>query len=204
MTTCLQIFTKAPDIAPVKTRLSPSLSQKQRVDLYKKLVRHTLLTCKQFTDADIQLWVTPQADPFIEQVAEEFGASIQLQSGKDLGARMHHALKHGLRQFDRVILMGCDCPFITIEHLRCADLQLRQNITDCVIGPAADGGYVLIGNNLELPFSVFENVCWSTSTVLEHTLMNLKNAGLKTYLLETLRDIDTPGDLHHLPEHLQL
>ena len=58
-----------------------------------------------------------------------------------------------------------------------------------VLGPAADGGYWLIG--LRKPCAcLFEDIPWSTPSVLGTTLERAKQLGLDHELLETLDDVD--------------
>ena len=65
--------------------------------------------------------------------------------------------------------------------------------TDVILGPASDGGYWLIGLRAVQP-GLFENVPWSTASVLETTLTRVRNAGLTFYCLRQLTDIDTAAD----------
>jgi glycosyltransferase A (GT-A) superfamily protein (DUF2064 family) len=62
-----------------------------------------------------------------------------------------------------------------------------------VLGPAKDGGYWLIGLREEHP-ELFDNVPWSTPTVLRETLKRIEYANLTVQLLRELRDVDTEID----------
>ena len=48
------------------------------------------------------------------------------------------------------LLIGADCPSITYDYLNKA-LRLLSGGTELVLGPAEDGGYVLIGVNKSYP-----------------------------------------------------
>lgn len=74
---------------------------------------------------------------------------------------------------------------------------LRLNSHDVVLGPAADGGYFLVG--LKKPArALFEGVAWSTSRVLRQTLDRVEELGLSHGLLPEYRDMDTFADLETL------
>lgn len=203
-TFCLQIFTKAPTLVPVKTRLSSTLSQRQRQELYKSLIRHTLQTCSSIPQAQQQLWVTPKADDFLKELSQQHKAQIHLQTGQDLGQRMHHALSSGIQAYGKALLMGCDCPFIDVRYLEQALTAVSHRPDSCVLGPADDGGYVLIGANQQLPTGVFEGVAWGTDEVLQQTRIKLSQYDIPVTLLPSLSDIDVPADLQKLPQHLQI
>ena len=85
---------------------------------------------------------------------------MQLQQGADLGERMHHAFVQTLAQYNSAVIVGCDCPSLTSADLEQALSALKQG-NDCVIAPAEDGGYVLIGLNQAQPL-LFEIMPWGT------------------------------------------
>ncbi|MGL5892037.1 MAG: DUF2064 domain-containing protein, partial [Bacteroidia bacterium] len=64
---------------------------------------------------------------------------------------------------------------------------------DVVAGPAADGGYYLLGMK-RLYATLFTNKNWSTETVLSDTLHDAKLLGLMSYQLSVLSDVDTEED----------
>jgi hypothetical protein len=87
--------------------------------------------------------------------------------------------------------------------LSAADLEealnwLEQH-TGVVLGPAEDGGYYLIGMRGLYPF-VFDDVPWSTSTVLQLTTARLDRQRVKWRCLTRRRDLDTAADYR---EYLQ-
>jgi rSAM/selenodomain-associated transferase 1 len=94
--------------------------------------------------------------------------------------------------FRRVVIVGSDLPSLSAHLLRRAFELLDDH--RCVIGPAADGGYWLLGMR-EMIGGVFDDVPWSTDGVLAATLARLDAAGITPALLETLADVDTAADL---------
>ena len=64
---------------------------------------------------------------------------------------------------------------------------------DFVLGPAADGGYYLIGMKKFYP-AVFEGIEWSTSSVFEKTIDRINGLGKTWSTVQTLRDLDDEAD----------
>jgi glycosyltransferase A (GT-A) superfamily protein (DUF2064 family) len=63
-----------------------------------------------------------------------------------------------------------------------------------VLGPARDGGYVLIGVRRVDP-RWFEGVTWGTAAVYRQTVARLDASGASWQALAPLADIDRPEDL---------
>ncbi len=116
------------------------------------------------------------------------------QTGMDLGERMDNAFKAGFDQgCDRIVLVGSDCPGLTVDILEEAFQALDHH--PVVLGPASDGGYYLIGLKQRLSI-VFQDISWGTEKVLEETRKALSTLEVSCALLERLSDVDTPEDLH--------
>lgn len=129
--------------------------------------------------AEIRHWLRP-------------GWSARPQEAGDLGARMSAAFEEAFAEgAQRVALIGSDCPEILDTDIQAAWDALREH--DVVLGPALDGGYWLIGLRQPQP-ALFNGVSWSTGAVLRETLDRVSRAGLRAFLLRTLRDIDTEED----------
>ena len=121
------------------------------------------------------------------------------QTGTNLGERMSNAFTEALQSSKYALIIGTDCPALTVKHLNQTFEKLNTDF-DVVIGPAEDGGYVLIGVR-KANKVLFENINWGTEQVFEQTMFNLSMLKWKSYLLDELWDIDTPEDLHRLPEN---
>jgi uncharacterized protein len=130
--------------------------------------------------------------PLFARLQADGIAGITAQRGTDLGERMYNALRDGLARFASVILVGSDCPGIDPAYLRQATGALRG--ASVVLGPAADGGYVLIGARRVSP-SVFSGIAWGGDKVFGDTVTALETAGLDWAALPVLADIDRPSDL---------
>ncbi|MBV1874789.1 MAG: DUF2064 domain-containing protein, partial [Gammaproteobacteria bacterium] len=66
-----------------------------------------------------------------------------------------------------------------------------------VIGPAEDGGYVLLGVS-KLEAAMFEGIVWGGSEVLTQTLQQFVQQGAVCQLLDMRWDLDRPEDLQRL------
>ncbi|MYK03446.1 MAG: glycosyltransferase, partial [Gammaproteobacteria bacterium] len=131
---------------------------------------------------------------------EEFTAlcdvqDIRLQQGEDLGSRMHNAAVVELAEdgVECVLIVGSDCPALTPDYLEQALDALSAGV-EVVLGPARDGGYVLIGLR-QVSWELFSGVDWSGPGVLEQTLERVREVGLSHQLLESSWDVDDAEDL---------
>jgi glycosyltransferase A (GT-A) superfamily protein (DUF2064 family) len=80
---------------------------------------------------------------------------------------------------------------MTAEYIRQACAALRAS--DLVLGPAEDGGYVLIGCK-QVHAELFTNIPWGSDRVLARTLEQAEQLELSVTLLATLWDVDRPED----------
>ncbi|MGD9791194.1 MAG: TIGR04283 family arsenosugar biosynthesis glycosyltransferase [Phycisphaerales bacterium] len=188
------IFAKYPEPGRAKTRLIPALGPEGAAALHDQLVRHTLSSVSRLTrdrDVDASIW-TAGCDP--SRFAEHFKSTFPCvaQPDGDLGARMLAAMRSMLRTAPAAVLIGTDCPDLSPGILAAAFDALRD--ADVVLGPASDGGYYLIGLRRPMP-TLFENMEWSTSTVLSCTLERAAALGASVRLLPMLSDVDEPQDL---------
>lgn len=195
----LIIFAKAPIPGSVKTRLQPTVSQEDAATLQTYFIQQTLALASTLKEVDVELWCTPNdSHPVFQQCARQYKITMKQQHGRDLGERMSDALQEGLANYQQVVIIGTDCPELTPEYLLKAFLRLKQGAT-AVIGPAIDGGYVLLGLRRYAP-SLFTNITWGSDHVLYETREKLRELGWKWDELNSLRDIDTPVDLLDFPE----
>ncbi len=179
---------KAPVAGRVKTRLSVEVGVATAV----RFVRHSLAALLPRVTAaprwSTLLAVTP--DTTASSRVWPWGVPFMPQGSGDLGARMQ-------RLFDRappgpVVIVGTDIPDVTRTHIAAAFRLLGRH--DAVFGPAADGGYWLVGlRRRPRVLRPFRGVRWSTEHALSDTLANLH--GCSVAQLPTLRDIDTAADL---------
>lgn len=183
----------------VKTRLIPAIGPYNAAELHKKLVTHCLETNSTTPFCHTELWCHPETnDQFFQQCKQRFPVHLKQQHGDDLGQRMAFALSEKLLSFQNAIIIGTDCPDLTDNYLKQA-INLLNTGQDAVIGPALDGGYVLLGLS-KMDHSLFSNITWGSNQVFEMTTQRLQSLNWRWQTLEPLRDIDRPEDLFVLDE----
>ena len=189
---CLIQFSKRPLSGFVKTRLIPELGAERALQVHLTLMKQTLTCLCQSELGDVEVWWDKewQTDQFWQEGARQME---RFQKGNDLGERMHFALKAVLERYDRALLVGSDCPVLDRAYLSQALSVLDQK--DVVIGPAEDGGYVLIGAKRTEP-GMLDNVSWGGDKVLASTLSSMEKVGLSVGLLDKKFDIDEPSDYY--------
>jgi len=197
----LMIFCKAPIAGHVKTRLTTELTAEQAMQVHIELTQRTLQLTSQSHLCPVQLWCTPSTDHvFFSASAQTYQVILKQQKGDDLGERMNNAFCLALNSYSRALIIGCDCPSLTEQDLEAALTALNQE-NSCVLSPAEDGGYVLIGLNQPHP-ELFDNMPWGTEQVLEHTRIRIKQYNLCYQELKQQWDLDTHEDLERFRQAL--
>ncbi len=197
----IAVFARAPVLGQVKSRLAVQIGDAAALAVYRAMLARvgTLLANSGLPEWD--LWVTSNPDhkEFLSLCNKK---NIYLQKGEDLGAKMHHTIQQSLARndADALLIIGTDCPALTEAYLSSALLALESG-SDVVLGPAEDGGYVLVGARRPVP-RLFEGISWGSDRVMSQTLERLKGSGISYRLLDTLWDVDRPGDLERL-RHLE-
>lgn len=124
------------------------------------------------------------------------GAVLVPQPRASFGTRLSAALAAGLSRGGRAVVIGMDSPTLPAQTVRLAFRALER--ADCVLGPARDGGYYLIGARVALPPTLFRAMPWSTSRVLRETLSRARAATIRVALLPEWYDIDDAPSLARL------
>jgi rSAM/selenodomain-associated transferase 1 len=184
------VFAKAPRLGSVKTRLAASIGGDRALSAYVELLSRSLAAVKSFPHVEIR-YAPDDAElllaPFLER-----GWTAKPQGEGDLGLRLSRAFQES---FDagaaKVAIIGADCPYLVKKDFQNCWTSLNQN--DLVLGPAADGGYWLIGLKQCYP-ELFRDIPWSSSDVLAQTLARGKGLHLKMDLLRILSDVDNVQD----------
>jgi hypothetical protein len=196
------VFAKAPEPGKVKTRLIPALGEAGAAALHRRLVMHSLRAAQEADLGPVELWCAPDTrHAFFAECERDFGVSLHSQCEGDLGARMRRAIETILERAKRAILVGSDIPALSAQYLRDAERAL-SGARDVVIGPAEDGGYVLIGLERSDP-ELFRDIPWGEPEVLAETRGRIAALRWRCFELPALWDVDRPEDLERLPEEMQ-
>ena len=198
MSKLLQVFARAPIRGQVKTRIAKELGDDVALNIHKRLCEKAVLTALS-SDADaVEAWTT---DASTRDYFEAMAVECWVQQGVNLGTRMDFAMRHGLARHQRVIILGSDALSVSPAYLAEAFRSLEQS--EVVVGPATDGGYVLIGATRPVP-ELFRDMPWGTNEVMGHTLERLLSRGLGFHILGERWDVDTVQDvLTYIPDWLE-
>ncbi|MBC7732612.1 MAG: glycosyltransferase [Bacteriovorax sp.] len=139
----IAIMAKAPIPGLAKTRLIPALGAMGAARLQRRLTRMTVACALDARLGPVTVWCAPgRRHRFLRALTQTSGVDFLVQSGGDLGARMHTAFRlHCVR--GPVLVVGTDGPALRPEHLREA-AQAPIAGDDAVFDPAEDGGYALL------------------------------------------------------------
>lgn len=222
----LAIFARAPRAGEVKTRLAQHAGNEEALYLYIALLQDTLAAAQRAaqlvsdaeTACEVVLFYTP-ADAFEANLGAADSHSLSVlwrgaryeQSEGDIGQRMLQCLNGLLEQgSEQVVLIGSDTPDLDPEVIARAFEKLSAAISpfatvdspasppDMILGPAADGGFYLIGARRVLPTEIFVDVVWSSRETRRAVMANAQILGLRVASLPHARDIDTLDDLQAL------
>jgi len=190
----LVLFARAPMRGAVKRRLAADIGKDAALAFYRRTLHDVLWRLGRDPRWTTWLCVTPDSaagQPGLWPPVP--GVRLIPQGYGDLGDRMAgplYRLPPG-----PVVVVGSDIPDIATDHVRDAFAALGRH--DFVFGPAADGGYWLVGakRSRVVPQGLFENVRWSNEHALSDTVAGLpKNA--RVARLGELDDIDD-GPAYH-------
>lgn len=190
------VFTRYPEPGTTKTRLISALGSDGAAKLQREMTEYTMRTVREFSKSD-NVSVEVRYEGGSEDLVREWlGSDLNVcpQGGGDLGQRMSRAFEDAFGGgFQNVVIVGTDCPELNVPLLiRALD---STEVEDLVLGPAADGGYYLIGLNRPVP-ALFDGISWGESDVLKVTMQIADSNKLTMALLEKLTDVDRPEDIH--------
>jgi len=190
----LLLFAKAPEAGRVKTRLMPHLSAADCMRLQDALVRHAVARLAAAGPWRTRIVFTPASG---EAYFRGFGLPLRAQAGDGLGDRMLHALRQAFSEgAARAVLVGTDIPSLAPEDIGAALDALDG--ADLVFGPAADGGFYLVGLKATPPEGLFDGVPWSRPETLVRAERRAERLGLRTSRIRTRSDVDRIKDLERL------
>jgi rSAM/selenodomain-associated transferase 1 len=194
-------MTKAPVAGASKTRLTPPLTADEAAKLSACFLRDTCdniaSVCLDEAAEGIAVYTPAGAEAFFNRLLPASYSTLG-QRGGPFGERLFHAAEDLLASgYGSLCLIDSDSPTLPPAFLRAAVSALAAPGDRLVLGPAADGGYYLIGLK-NTHRRVFEDVDWSTSRVLAQTIARAKELKLPVTILPTWFDVDDASSLRHL------
>jgi uncharacterized protein len=182
-TVCM--FLKCPRLGEAKSRLARVIGAPRASAIYRAMVEHqaaeipvdwpvTVYFTPPNAGEEMKIWLAPQLRD---------GTRFVAQCDGDLGQRLLRAVRRELDNgSQRIYLIGGDCPGLSRDYFYEADKALNDN--DITLGPATDGGYVLLG--MKSPHEV----------LFRDILAAARGQTLSVRLLRPLVDIDDAATLH--------
>ena len=192
------LFAKAPVAGAVKTRLIPVLGAERAARLHERLMVRALETLIKADVGPVEICCAPDTlHAFFVDCQQRFGIALTRQCEGDLGERMRDAFDAALLTAPCALIVGADCPSITVDDVRDAATQLARH--DAALIPADDGGYVLIGARGTHP-NMFDGIDWGEATVLAAQRDRFRALGWRWHEGAVRWDVDRPEDLARLIE----
>jgi rSAM/selenodomain-associated transferase 1 len=197
----IAVMAKASTPGLTKTRLAPPLSFEEAADLNTSFLKDIV---ENITQAGITTPIAtylafgpPGSEPFFERhIASDVGL-IETWRG-DFGDCLLFALEALLaRGHASACVLNSDSPTLpTVLLVELAE-ALAVPGDRVVIGPAEDGGYYVLGLKTAHR-RLFQDIAWSTETVLAQTLARAAEIGLPVHLLPPWYDVDDAASLRRL------
>lgn len=197
----LAVFARAPELGRVKTRLCPPLTADEAVRFHRALVEDTLEHLGKLRRPELSKLLL-LSRPLLQATDLDVPRmwTVGIQAPGDLGAKLSSFFYNAFRrEARRVVVLGSDSPTLPLEVVDDAFEELAR--VDVALGPAADGGYYLIGARLFIP-DLFRGISWGTGAVLRQTKDVLARLGNRYRLLAPWYDVDLPHDLDRLREEI--
>ncbi len=193
----LGLFAKWPRPGFVKTRLAATLGVSFATQLADAFLQDALTRLDGIAEQQVVLF-TPDEDRDLFFGLTRNRWCLQAQGAGSLGERLQRFFEQSFAlKSSAVVAVGTDSPTLPVEFARQAFKLLQSH--EVVLGPAADGGYYLIGLSRHSP-EIFDEIAWGTAEVLRQTVARL--TGIRLALLPIWYDVDTIDDWSMLQGHL--
>jgi uncharacterized protein len=205
---------KAPGAGRTKTRLSPLLSPHEATQLgccFLRDMTANIALAGRTMAIDAYVAFAPAGSEAAFAGLVEPGTGFVLADGSipapggvaGLGTCLLQAMSSLFdRGYGAVGLLNSDSPSLPTARLIEAARLLASPGECVVLGPAADGGYYLIG--MKAPHAdIFRDIDWSTQRVAEQTRSRAADLGIALVELAPWYDVDDAASLRRLLQDLQ-
>jgi rSAM/selenodomain-associated transferase 1 len=187
------VIAKEPIPGRVKTRLTPPFTPAGAALLAEAALADTLaaVAATPVTRRVLALEGTP--GPWLPP-----GFDVIAQRGDGLDERLAAAFGDAHAAVGLpMVLIGMDTPQVTPELLTAAAQPLVSGEADATFGPAADGGFWLLGLRTPAP-ALLRGVPMSRDDTGRRQLERLMAAGLRVRMVPELTDVDTFRDAERI------
>jgi rSAM/selenodomain-associated transferase 1 len=201
------IMAKASVAGTVKTRLVPPLTYEEAAELNTCCLSDVAANiAAAAASAPIQGFAAYHplgSERFFDDLLPN-GFRLLPPKEPNIGRSLFHAAQDLLAAgYGSVCLINADSPTLPTEVLVEAVRLLRKPGDRVVLGPAADGGYYLIGLK-RFHRRLFEGIDWSTERVYRQTLVRAGEVGVPVASLPVWYDVDDDETLGVLVREMQL
>ncbi|MGY2874253.1 uncharacterized protein ACVW00_001443 [Marmoricola sp. URHA0025 HA25] len=197
MTARVLVVAKAPVPGLAKTRLAASIGPEAAADLAAAALLDTIAAC--VTAFGDRCHIALTGDLARARRGEEIRQALSswdvfAQRGATFADRLVHAHRTVAQSGQGpVVQIGMDTPQVTADLLALAAAQI---VPGCgALGPAADGGWWLLGLDDAQSAGVLVGVPMSTGDTCRATRAAFAAAGVALALQSTLHDVDTLADV---------
>jgi rSAM/selenodomain-associated transferase 1 len=195
------IMAKASVAGAVKTRLVPPLRPQEAAELNTCCLGDVAAAVLAAADtapiAGFAAYEPAGAEAFFRSVLPARFGLLPPREPTLAKSLLHAARDLFAAGWGMVCLINSDSPDLPPAVLVEAVRRLQPAGDRVVLGPAADGGYYLIG--LKRPHArLFEDIDWSTARVFSQTLARAAEIGLESAVLPVWYDIDDAASLVQL------
>jgi hypothetical protein len=196
---------KASVAGTVKTRLVPPLTAEEAAELntccLRDIAENIVDAAKQAPIQGFAAYYPLGSEPFFDDLLP-VGFELLPPKEPTLGRSLFHAARDLFAAgYSSVCLVNADSPTLPTQFLVEAVLRLRESGDRVVLGPAADGGYYLIGLK-QFHRRLFEEIDWSTERVFRQTLARAGEIGVTVAPLPEWYDVDDEAMLAMLAREI--
>jgi hypothetical protein len=206
MVCAIAVMAKAPRIGEVKTRLVPPLSPAEAADLsahFLKDIAENILAASKLQPIHGYMAYSPAGSEALFRSLLPPAIELLAPRHSGLGASLYDAAEDLLAAgYGAACLVNADSPTLPTAVLAEAASALAIQGDRLVLGPAADGGYYLIGLRRSHR-RLFEDIDWSTERVFSQTLERAAELRLETVTLPLWYDVDDVTSLRRLGDELR-
>ena len=199
------IMAKASIVGTVKTRLVPPLTPEEAAELntccLADIAANIVAAAESAPIRGFAAYHPWGSEEFFENLLPD-GFELLPPREPTLGRSLFHAASDLFAAgFGSVCLVNGDSPTLPTDLLVAAARHLQQPGERVVLGPAADGGYYLIGMKRVHP-RLFEEIDWSTERVYGQTIVRAGEIELPVAALAEWYDVDDEASLRLLAREL--
>ncbi len=194
----LLVFARLPEHGRVKTRLAADVGDDRALAVYEAMLRDLIASIGESTpETEIEFLWPPTPDANGEKLRAAFAHhAVAMQTGAGLSDRLAMAFSERFffHRTEKIIAIGADDPKLPRALIEQAFALLDS--CEYVIGPAADGGYYLIGcRALSFDVEVFQDIDWGTPAVFDATMKKIAALERTVAVLPERYDLDVAEDL---------